>query len=239
MSRVEGLETGLLLDAGNGVLLEGDLTVPPGAVALVVFAHGSGSSRRSARNRLVAEALRGRGLGTLLLDLLRSAEGEEDAIWLHLRFDTPLLGNRLSEVLGWLRRAGPCRELPLGLFGASTGASAALLAAARHPGEVFAVVSRGGRPDLAKNSLDAVRAPTLLIVGGEDPTVRLLNEAALGRLGGPRRLVVVPGATHLFEEPGALDEVARLAGDWFVEQLPVQGAVRPVVRAEGARGISP
>lgn len=218
MRRGESKETTLIIPAGSAQL-EGDLFLPAGARRLVLFAHGSGSSRKSSRNRLVAQLLRERGLGTLLFDLLTLDEERRDALDAHLRFDIPLLANRLGGVTDWLQAQGSTRELQLGYFGASTGAAAALIAAARRPRTIHAVVSRGGRPDLARQALERVQAATLLIVGGEDTDVLALNEEAFERLPGAKQLAIVPGATHLFEEPGALEEVARLAGDWFVEHL--------------------
>jgi pimeloyl-ACP methyl ester carboxylesterase len=219
-------EETLVIPAG-GVELEGDLAIPDGACGLVLFAHGSGSSRKSSRNRFVAQALRKRQLGTLLFDLLTPAEERRDEIDAHLRFDIPLLASRLVEVTDRMRQSGPGKELSIGYFGASTGAAASLIAAAERPSDIGAVVSRGGRPDLAKEALARVRAPTLLIVGGADTMVLDLNRQALEAIQGPKQLVVIPGATHLFEEPGALDEVARLAGDWFVEHLgSVSGSKR-------------
>jgi len=211
-------ETTLGIPAG-AVRLEGDLTMPKRARGLVVFAHGSGSSRKSSRNRFVAKALVQRGLGTLLFDLLTADEERLDAVDAHLRFDIPLLAERLGAVTHWIRDTDAVPGVPLGYFGASTGAAAALIAAAEHPEDVRAVVSRGGRPDLAGAALASVRAPTLLIVGGRDTTVLRLNREALERLPGQKELTVVVGATHLFEEPGALEEVTRLAGDWFVRHL--------------------
>jgi putative phosphoribosyl transferase len=192
------------------------LALPLNAVGVVVFAHGSGSSRHSPRNRYVAGVLEEARLGTLLLDLL-SVEEEQDRSNV---FDVELLGERLVGVIGWLRgHSTPARHTPLGLFGASTGAAAAVWAAADPGAGVRAVVSRGGRPDLAASKLPAVTAPTLLIVGERDAAVLELNMEALEHLGGEGRLAVVPGATHLFEEPGALQEVALLARDWFVDHL--------------------
>jgi putative phosphoribosyl transferase len=211
-------EENLMILAG-GARLEGDLAIPATARGLVLFAHGSGSSRRSSRNRFVAQVLRSRQLGTLLFDLLTAAEEQEDAVDAHLRFDIPLLAASLGDATDWMRRHAPARDLSIGYFGASTGAAAALIAAAARPGVVRAVVSRGGRPDLALTALARVRAPTLLIVGGADPAVVELNREALEQISGPRELTVVPDATHLFEEPGALEEVARLAGDWFTRHL--------------------
>jgi putative phosphoribosyl transferase len=199
--------------------LEGELTVPDGARGVVLFAHGTGSSRHSPRNRRVAETLNEAGLATLLIDLLSEEEERVDQATGHLRFDIDLLGERLLSATQWLERDETASSLPLGYFGASTGAAAALVAAAERA-EVAAVVSRGGRPDLAGDALPRVQAPTLLIVGGDDRLVLELNREALERLdGGEKALEVVPGATHLFEEPGALDEVARLARDWFARYL--------------------
>lgn len=199
------------------ITLDGDLTEFERPRALVVFAHGSGSSRFSPRNRAVAEALHRAGFATLLFDLLTADEDVEDARTARLRFDIALLAERLGAVVRWSRAhiGGP----PVGLFGASTGAAAALVTAARQPGDVSAVVSRGGRPDLAAAELPQVTAPTLLIVGGRDVQVQTLNEQAARRLGGPHEMAVVPGAGHLFAEPGALEEVSRLATDWFARWL--------------------
>jgi len=195
-----------------GVRLIGDLAVPDEAVGLVAFAHGSGSSRLSPRNRAVAETLQQQGLATLLFDLLTEAESADRANV----FDLPLLADRLLAATSWIDREPDLAGLPLGYFGASTGAGAALIAAAQAGRRVGAVVSRGGRPDLAGAWLDRVTAPTLLIVGSLDSLVLELNRTALERLRCPRRLTIVPGATHLFEEPGALDDVCRLAADWFL-----------------------
>ncbi|MBG6090940.1 dienelactone hydrolase [Actinomadura viridis] len=203
------------------VRLEGDLEMPAGAGGLVIFAHGSGSGRHSPRNRQVAAALNGAGFGTLLFDLLTAEEEIEDRIDARLRFNVPLLAGRLSRVVAWARVEEGVAGLPVGLFGASTGAAAALVAAAACPGDVAAVVSRGGRPDLAAHSLSEVRAPTLLIVGGRDLEVLSLNEQALERMDAAagHELTLVPGAGHLFEEPGALEEVARLSAEWFRANL--------------------
>jgi pimeloyl-ACP methyl ester carboxylesterase len=198
--------------------LEGTLALPQGAGALVVFAHGSGSSRLSPRNARVAEALREHRLGTLLFDLLSEEEAEDRK----KVFDIPLLAERLLLATRWIGQRQETRDLPLGYFGASTGAAAALVAAARAEREIGAIVSRGGRPDLARSALSQVRAPTLLIVGSRDPTVLDLNQAALAELRCPKELAVVPGATHLFEEPGALEEVMALASHWFADHLMVQ-----------------
>jgi len=200
--------------------VDGDLAVPAGATGVVVFAHGSGSSRRSPRNRAVAADLRRRGLGTLLMDLLTADEEAADARQGHLRFDIGFLAGRLGEAVTWLHDQPETEGLPIGYFGASTGAAAALVAAARRPEGIAAVVSRGGRPDLAGDELAKVRAPTLLIVGGRDDVVLRLNRAAARQFPAEPRLEIVPGATHLFEEPGALDEVMRLAGEWFERHMP-------------------
>ncbi|MBI2796624.1 MAG: dienelactone hydrolase family protein [Gemmatimonadetes bacterium] len=202
----------------GGVTLEGDLTIPPDAGGVAIFAHGSGSSRFSTRNRAVAESLQERRLATLLLDLLTPAEEERDAVTRALRFDITLLAGRLVAAIDWVK-AEPAFHGPIGLFGASTGAGAALVAAARRPRSVGAVVSRGGRPDLAGEALRLVLAPTLLIVGGHDEHVVALNRSAMRHLAAPAELAVVPRATHLFEEPGALEQVATLAGDWFAAHL--------------------
>lgn len=200
--------------------LEGLLEIPAAPHGIVLFAHGSGSGRHSPRNQHVARVLQNSGLATLLLDLLTADEEREDELTGHLRFDIALLARRLFAATRWVSQAPPVRGLPIGFFGASTGAGAALEAAAEFPDLVRAVVSRGGRPDLAgKASLLHVRAPTLLIVGGRDPEVLRLNREAMGLLHVEHRLVVVPRATHLFEEPGALDTVARLAAAWFTQHL--------------------
>ena len=201
------------------IALEGDLVVPAGAPGVVVFAHGSGSSRHSPRNRLVARTLERAGLGTLLMDLLTPGEEAVDATTAHLRFDIGLLAERLVGATDWLTRDPETRDLSVGYFGASTGAGAALVAAAERPYIVGAFVSRGGRPDLAGPALARVRAPTLLIVGGDDHPVIGLNQEAFDQLRCEKRLAIVPGATHLFEEPGALDQVARLAREWFERYL--------------------
>jgi dienelactone hydrolase len=197
------------------VELAGDLGLIPGAKGIVLFVHGSGSSRHSPRNERVAHELHEAGLATLLLDLLTPAEEEQDRATGELRFDIGLLAQRLGEVTDQVRRHPETRHLRVGYFGASTGAAAALVAAAERPADVGAIVSRGGRPDLAGGALEKVAAPTLLVVGGEDPHVLELNTEALLRLRCEKRLEVVPEATHLFEEPGTLDSVARLASAWF------------------------
>jgi len=203
----------------DGVTLPGDLSLPALAEGVVLFAHGSGSSRHSARNRHVAELLNRGGLGTLLFDLLTEDEERIDQITRALRFDIPLLAQRVEGALRWTQDHVALRDLRIGLFGASTGAAAALIAAAHEPEAVQAVVSRGGRPDLAGNALPLVQAPTLLIVGGLDQPVIELNRAARAQMHAETVLTIVPGATHLFEEPGTLDQAAQLARDWFVEYL--------------------
>lgn len=200
-------------------VLGGTLAAPEHRSGIVVFAHGSGSSRFSPRNRGVARSLNGVGFATLLLDLLTADEHARDALTAEYRFDIGLLAERLEGAVEWAAAQPQLAGLPLGLFGASTGAAAALIAAAEQPGRIGAVVSRGGRPDLAAEMLPRVRAPTLLVVGGEDREVIGLNRAAAARMVCEKELAIVPGATHLFEEPGALEEVARLAGAWFRRYL--------------------
>ena len=201
------------------VILEGDLTMPENAGGVILFAHGSGSSRHSPRNRFVAKTLNERRFATLLMDLLTQEEERIDAQTAHLRFDIPLLAGRLVAASEWLAHNPDTRTLALGYFGASTGAAAALIAAAERPGSTRAVVSRGGRPDLAGAALSRVRAPVLLIVGGADTTVIQMNRSALAELNGESKLQIIQHATHLFEEPGALEEAARLAGEWFEEHI--------------------
>jgi dienelactone hydrolase len=204
----------------NSITLEGNLTIPEGAKGIVVFAHGSGSSRFSSRNQYVAHELQKEALGTLLFDLLTAEEERIDMVTAHLRFDIDLLANRLVEVTNWLLSNPDTKKLNVGYFGASTGAAAALIAAKEHANAVKAVVSRGGRPDLAEKALPDVKAPTLLIVGGEDFQVIEMNQWALKRLTVEQKdLKIVPGATHLFEEPGTLEKVANLAGEWFKRYL--------------------
>ncbi|MFZ5659336.1 MAG: dienelactone hydrolase family protein [Pseudomonadota bacterium] len=202
----------------DGVRLEGELAMPAGASAVVLFAHGSGSSRHSPRNTFVAGMLRQAGVGTLLFDLLTETEDRSYAT----RFDIDLLTERLLAATRWLQAQPAVRGCAIGYFGASTGAAAALKAAAALGNAVYAVVSRGGRPDLAMPLLDRVRSPTLLIVGGYDDVVIELNQQAYEQLRAEKELVIVPGATHLFEEPGTLEEVARLAADWFTRHLPAR-----------------
>jgi pimeloyl-ACP methyl ester carboxylesterase len=200
-------------------VIEGDLIVPPEARAVIVFAHGSGSSRHSSRNKQVAAALRRAGFGTLLFDLLTTEEERLDEITRQYRFDIPRLANRLVDVTDHLRADAETAELGIGYFGASTGAAAALVAAAERPSAVGAIVSRGGRPDLAGDALPRVQAPTLLLVGELDREVIALNRQAMARMRAPTELVIVPGATHLFEEPGALDVVADHAARHFSRYL--------------------
>jgi dienelactone hydrolase len=206
------LESGVQIPAA-GVILDGDLVEPPGAAGVVVFAHGSGSSRHSPRNRMVAARLQAAGYATLLMDLLTTEEEQIDDRTREFRFDIPRLASRLTGAIRWLRDRSATGQLPVALFGASTGAAAALIAAAEVPDHVQLVISRGGRPDLAEAALEQVRARTLLIVGGRDVEVLALNKAAAARLSGPVEIAVVPGATHLFEEPGTLDRVVELALD--------------------------
>jgi dienelactone hydrolase len=202
----------------GGTQLFGDLEVPSDRTGLVVFAHGTGSSRFSPRNRLVAQQLRAEGFATLLLDLLTESEEQTDLRTRELRFDVGLLADRVLSALDRMREHDEVRGLPVGLFGASTGAAAALIAAAGDE-SVQAVVSRGGRPDLAGDALHDVEAPTLMIVGGRDPRILEANRKASSELSAPHHIEVIPGATHLFEEPGALERVAELAAAWFGEHL--------------------
>jgi putative phosphoribosyl transferase len=201
------------------VTLEGNLGIPDSTRGIVLFAHGSGSGRHSPRNLYVAGALREAGLATLLVDLLTPEEEEVDLRTRRLRFNIGLLADRLAGATDWLAQEPDMQDLPVGYFGASTGAAAALVAAAKHPEAVSAVVSRGGRPDLAGKELSRVVAPTLLIVGGEDEPVIGMNREAIEQIRAEKKLEVVPGATHLFEEPGKLEEVARLAAGWFARYL--------------------
>ena len=215
----EARESPVRIPADNDTL-DGDLAIPVGAEGVVLFAHGSGSSRHSTRNKFVARLLQRDGLATLMMDLLTADEESVDMVTRHLRFDIHLLAQRLSYAIDWLQEASETRDLRIGCFGASTGAAAALVAAAARPRAIGAVVSRGGRPDLAGEALSRVVAPTLLIVGGDDVPVIPLNRAALEQIHtADKRLEIVPGATHLFEEPGALEQVARLASDWFGPRL--------------------
>jgi putative phosphoribosyl transferase len=209
----------------DGTTLQGDLRLPEGASGLVLFAHGSGSSRKSPRNRFVADVLVHAGVGTLLFDLLTPREDAVDVHTRELRFNIPLLAQRLSGATSWVLQQERLAGLPLGYFGASTGAAAALAASCGRP-EVVAVVSRGGRPDLAGDALPHVRAPTLLVVGGDDEVVIDLNREALARMSCETRLEIVPGATHLFEEPGTLEQVADLAAGWFTAHFAPAAEVR-------------
>ena len=222
-----GKERLVQIPAGR-VALEGNLRIPEAARGVVVFAHGSGSSRFSPRNRFVAGVLEQAGLATLLMDLLTPDEEAVDELTRHHRFDIGLLAERLIAASDWVRKQPDTTHLAIGYFGASTGGGAALVAAAERPDLVKAIVSRGGRPDLAGPALPLVQAPTLLIVGGRDEVVIELNRQAFNQLRCEKRLEVLPGATHLFEEPGTLQEVARLARDWFVRfLLPTEIGVRP------------
>ncbi len=211
-------EEGFVTFTAGGAELAGNLVIPSGSKSLVIFAHGSGSSRLSPRNRFVAEKLQESGLGTFLFDLLTPAEETEDRITAAKRFDIELLAQRLAGATKWVKSVVDS-SINLGYFGASTGAAAALVASVGEPERVKAIVSRGGRPDMADGLLEKVKAPTLLIVGGNDHQVIELNRSALSRLTPVAKLEIVPGATHLFEEPGALEEVARLAGSWFSKYL--------------------
>lgn len=213
------VEEGLVYVNAGRVTLEGNLLIPDGARGLVMFAHGSGSSRFSSRNRYVADVLRQSGVGTLLIDLLTRDEENVDLRTAHLRFDIGLLADRLVGASEWLAKQSETMRMKLGLFGASTGGGAALVAAARVPQRIHAVVSRGGRPDLAGPALPAVQAPTLLIVGGDDGPVIEMNREAYDQMTCERQMVIVPHASHLFEEPGTLEEVARLAAEWFTRHL--------------------
>jgi len=213
----------------GAVELQGDLSLPPDATGVVLFAHGSGSGRRSPRNRHVAAVLRSAGFATLLADLLTEEEELAEARTAHLRFNIEMLAHRLAAIIDWLGGWPAVRTLPVGLFGASTGGGAALVTATLRPDRVQAVVSRGGRPDLARDALPAVQCPVLLIVGSCDDVVLQLNEGALKRLGSrEKELTVIPGASHLFEEPGTLDAVARHAANWFSKYLyPSRAALWP------------
>jgi putative phosphoribosyl transferase len=217
--RDERRDEGLVRADAGGVTLEGNLLIPDGAKGVVLFAHGSGSSRFSSRNRYVAQELRGGGLATLLIDLLTPREEEVDMRTAHLRFDIDLLARRLAGTIEWMARQPATKDLRVGMFGASTGGGAALVAATQVPERVGAVVSRGGRPDLAGDALPHVQAPTLLIVGGDDVPVIGMNEEAYAQLTCEKRMEIVPGASHLFEEPGTLERVAELAREWFVTHL--------------------
>ncbi len=208
----------VIVQAGKDQL-GGNLTIPAESNAIVLFVHGSGSSRFSSRNRFVAKTLNDAGLATLLFDLLTAEEEEVDQYTREYRFDIPLLSRRLVNAIDWTKNFESTQALRIGLFGSSTGAAAALIGSTKRPKEVGAVVSRGGRPDLAGDALPNVRAPTLLIVGGDDSVVIQLNEEASKLLNVEQQIEIVPGATHLFEEPGKLEQVAKLASNWFVKHL--------------------
>jgi putative phosphoribosyl transferase len=216
---MEVVERGVTIPIGP-ISLEGSLVVPEPVLGVVLFAHGSGSGRHSPRNRYVAGVLQAGGIATLLIDLLTEDEEQVDLATRHLRFDIPLLAERLVGAIDWLGREASTALLPVGLFGASTGGGAALMASVARPERVRAVVSRGGRPDLADTALPEVVAPTLLVVGGLDDVVIALNQVAMEQMHGETELRIVPGATHLFEEPGTLEQVAALARDWFTRHLP-------------------
>jgi dienelactone hydrolase len=220
MKHTPATQSGIVRIRAGPVSLEGDFQVPEGAVGVVLFAHGSGSSRHSRRNQYVAQELQATGLATLLIDLLTPEEEAVDQHTAHLRFDIPFLAERLVAATRWLGEDPTTRVLRIGYFGASTGAGAALVAAATVPDRIGTVVSRGGRPDLAGDALPLVKAPTLFIVGGRDLAVLEMNRAAMARMRTVTRLEIVPGATHLFEEPGTLETVAHLARDWFLRYLP-------------------
>jgi putative phosphoribosyl transferase len=214
----DGTENEIAIETGRAIL-EGTLGLPRETNSMVLFAHGSGSSRHSPRNHFVAHVLQSHGVGTLLFDLLTRDEEGVDEITGELRFNIPFLASRLREATRWLMQRPDLKGVRLGYFGASTGAAAALVAAAEMPETIDAIVSRGGRPDLAGHALGSVRCPTLLIVGGDDEPVIEMNQEALAKLSCEKKLVIVSGATHLFEEPGALEEVAQLAADWFTRHL--------------------
>lgn len=207
------------IPVSHSTAIEGNLTIPPNAKAVVTFAHGSGSSRFSPRNQYVAKSFNKNGLATLLVDLLTAEEEQIDMSTAVYRFNIDLLAQRLISATEWLKRDPSTQNMAFGYFGASTGAAAALIGAAKLPEDIKAVVSRGGRPDLAATYLDQVAAPTLLIVGGDDPEVIELNRQALDLISAEKKLVIIPGATHLFEEPGKLDEVAEFSVDWFRRYL--------------------
>ncbi|MFY9729122.1 MAG: dienelactone hydrolase family protein [Candidatus Acidiferrales bacterium] len=219
MSKQNGIESEVSIECRNA-LLDGTMVVPEQCAGIVLFAHGSGSSRRSPRNRYVAQVLQSRGIATLLFDLLTREEESVDEFTGELRFNIRFLAERLIGATHWVMQRPDLQSLGIGYFGASTGAGAALVAAAKLPEVVGAVVSRGGRPDLAGDALRAVEAPTLLIVGGNDQPVIGMNQTALAKLKCPeKQLIIIPGATHLFEEPGTLEEVARVAAGWFTQYL--------------------
>jgi dienelactone hydrolase len=221
LSKRHGLYTEVrsVLVSTDSIKLHGDLTIPKSAKGIVLFAHGSGSSRHSPRNMYVAQVLQKADLATLLIDLLTEDEEKVDDYTAHLRFDIQLLAKRLSGATSWIMKYPVTKNFKIGYFGASTGAAAALVASTDYPDTIDAIVSRGGRPDLAGTTLPHVKAPTLLIVGGNDGPVIEMNEKALNLITAEKKLVIVPGATHLFEEPGTLEQAAQLAADWFVSHL--------------------
>lgn len=214
------MTTSVRVPVVEAATIVGDLTLPDGAQSVVVFAHGTGSSRHSPRNRAVALLLQQGGFGTLLLDLLTAREEEIDDVTSEFRFDIPLLGRRMIAAVDWLAVNPETQWMPLGVFGASTGAAAALIAAAERPDRISSIVCRGGRVDLAGDAIGRVQAPVLLIVGGHDPEVLALNRETAARFTAPHRLEVIPGATHLFAENNALETVARSARDWFARPDP-------------------
>jgi len=222
----------VVVTAGK-VTLEGDLCIPPNAYGVVVFAHGSGSSRRSPYHRYIGQVLRQSGLATLLFDLLTAEEERGDLQTGRYRFDIRLLANRLVGATQWLQQNPETKNMNIGYFGAGTGAAAALVAAAEHPDDIGAVVSRSGRPDLARPALPYIKSPTLLIVGGRDLPVMAMNRDAIAELHSEKKLVVIPGATHLFEESGALEEVAKLATNWFANYLNRKAVYSSGITASG------
>jgi dienelactone hydrolase len=234
MSTTAGLRPVVVRIRTGPAFVSGDLVAPPHAAGLVIFAHGSGSSRFSERNRAVARALVDGGFATLLLDLLTADEDAVDVVTREFRFDIDRLGHRVVAAIDWAGGDPRVSSLPIACFGASTGAAAALVAAAERPDRVQAVISRGGRPDLAGDALRAARAPTLLIVGGDDQPVIQLNEAAMREMSAPVHLEIVPGATHLFEEPGTLERVSALAVEWCRRHLGAAGRREPA-ETKGAR----
>jgi len=215
----DGIRESTVLITSGQTKLVGDLAIPPKAKSIILFAHGSGSSRLSSRNRFVAGHLQREGLATLLFDLLTSDEEKIDSYNMKLRFDIDLLAHRLSGATEWLKSQREVAPMPVGYFGASTGAAAALIAGTMHPDTVRAIVSRGGRPDLASRALPLIQVPTLLIVGGDDREVIMLNQMAMEKIKATKKIVIVPGATHLFEEPGALEAVSEQAAFWFKQYL--------------------
>lgn len=219
MEKTRTLEECPVTVTADKVTLEGDLCIPSNAPGVIVFAHSSGSSRKSTRNRYVAQVLRQTGLATLLFDLLTGEEEKMDLQTGRYRFDIRMLANRLAGTMQWLKENPETREMNIGYFGAGTAVAAALTAAAEHPDDIGAVVSRSGRPDLARTALPYVKSPTLLIAGGRDLPVMAMNRDAYAELRAEKKLIVIPGATHGFEEPGALEEVARLATNWFANYL--------------------